>query len=871
MGVIGICLGISISSQAAIVTPEVEEDFQKRLPVIEKAGNLRLSERELTEEQRDALKMLYAYMPLPDMTDRDVDYYLDMVVDPALKARDEMPWGASVDDALFRHFVLPVRVNNEALDCHRPEFYAQLRDRVKDLPMKDAILEVNHWCHEKATYQPSDARTHSPLQTVGSAIGRCGEESTFTVAALRSVGIPARQVYTPRWAHTDDNHAWVEAWADGEWYFLGACEPEPVLNLGWFNAPASRGMLMHARVFGNYKGEEERLEKIDGITFINVTRNYAPVDTLTVRAVYPPETQSSPQGVPAADADVSFRLYNYAEFYPIAEKKTDTNGEASLVAGLGDLLVWVTDGERIGFGKASVGKDRTLTVVLDNTPGLQFSCDLDVTPPEGRDNSVEVSDEQRENNDMRIKAEDALRNEYLATFATDAEISSLATALGLESDALHEIMKNARGNHAVIATFLRGLRKEERRKGLLLLQSLTEKDLTDVSPEILEDHIGAVDPGAGELFGRYVMSPRIDNEELTTFRHFFATMIPASDMESFRDDPGEWTRWVAENIKAGERWYPEQITMSPEAVWKSRSTSPESRNLFYVAGARAMGIPARIDAVTGKTQWADKTGNWVDAAFDSADIKDAPERQGGLKMEYSATPIIPDPKYYSHFTVSKIEDGKPRLLNYPDFIELSETFGKGERLDTGTYLVTTGQRMADGGVLAHIETVRIGSEETSIPLKVRQDESRVQVIGSFDSESRYLPEGEAAERSLLSTTGRGYYVLVLVKGGHEPGNHALRDIAEASAELEACGRPIVVLSEGTGVNLSDFPTLPSVVSIGEDVDGRILGAIAEGMNLETTELPVIMIADTFNRVVFISQGYTIGAGSTIASVLNRLQ
>lgn len=59
-----------------------------------------------------------------------------------------------------------------------------------------------------------------------------GEESTFLVAALRSVGIPARQVYTPRWAHTDDNHAWVEAWADGKWYFLGACEPEPVLISG---------------------------------------------------------------------------------------------------------------------------------------------------------------------------------------------------------------------------------------------------------------------------------------------------------------------------------------------------------------------------------------------------------------------------------------------------------------------------------------------------------------------------------------------------------------------------------------------------------------------------------------------------------------
>ncbi len=69
------------------------------------------------------------------------------------------------------------------------------------------------------------------LFTIRSAYGRCGEQSTFTVAALRAIGIPARQVYTPRWAHTDDNHAWVEAWADGTWYFLGACEPEAVLNL----------------------------------------------------------------------------------------------------------------------------------------------------------------------------------------------------------------------------------------------------------------------------------------------------------------------------------------------------------------------------------------------------------------------------------------------------------------------------------------------------------------------------------------------------------------------------------------------------------------------------------------------------------------
>jgi len=57
----------------------------------------------------------------------------------------------------------------------------------------DAALEINHWCHEKVTYQPSDSRTSAPVSTILSARGRCGEESVLTVAALRTaVFLPVR-------------------------------------------------------------------------------------------------------------------------------------------------------------------------------------------------------------------------------------------------------------------------------------------------------------------------------------------------------------------------------------------------------------------------------------------------------------------------------------------------------------------------------------------------------------------------------------------------------------------------------------------------------------------------------------------------------
>ena len=288
----------------------------------------------LNSEEMQALHFLYAYMALADITDYPTAFHAANVRS-AFQARREMAWGSKVPELLFRHFVLPERVNNEPLDDSRQVFYKDLKRRVEGLSMKDAILEVNHWCHEHVTYQPSDGRTLSPLACVKTAIGRCGEESTFTVTALRSVGIPARQVYTPRWAHTDDNHAWVEAWADGEWYFLGACEPEAVLNLGWFNAPASRAMLMHTRAFGDYNGPEEVMLRTSNFTEINLIDNYGTTGRTDFRIV-------DRKGKAVDGARVDFKIYNYAEFYTAVTKYTDERGRTFLTAGLGDMLVWAS-------------------------------------------------------------------------------------------------------------------------------------------------------------------------------------------------------------------------------------------------------------------------------------------------------------------------------------------------------------------------------------------------------------------------------------------------------------------------------------------------------------------------------------------------
>ena len=115
-----------------------------------------------TAEEQHYLDELYKCMNPADKADRTEEFYLENAIRPALIARKEMPWGAIIPEREWLHFVMPLRVNNEAIDAHRPAFYSELKDRIKNLDMKSAILEINHWCHEKATYQPSDGRTHSP-------------------------------------------------------------------------------------------------------------------------------------------------------------------------------------------------------------------------------------------------------------------------------------------------------------------------------------------------------------------------------------------------------------------------------------------------------------------------------------------------------------------------------------------------------------------------------------------------------------------------------------------------------------------------------------------------------------------------------------
>ena len=560
MMIAGLFLSVCSITAQNLSMDRVNADFQKKKEALPTGDLFSVFRQQLTQEERDALTFFYAYMSVGDITDYSGDFYLENVRS-SLSTRKETTWGKTIPDDIFSHFVLPVRINNENLDRARMIFHDELMPRLKGLSMHDAVLEVNHWCHEKVNYQPADARTSAPLATVKTAYGRCGEESTFLVAALRSVGIPARQVYTPRWAHTDDNHAWVEAWVDGEWHFLGACEPEPVLDLGWFNAPASRGMLMHTKVFGYYQGPEDVMRRTANYTEINIIGNYAKFAPLTVTVV-------DNRQKPVEGACVQFKVYNYAEFFTVHTRTTEKDGKAGLSAGLGDMMVLVTKGDQFGIKKVTFGKEREVAIELSHRIGEEFSFPIDLVPPPVKPNIPEVTPEQRAKNDIRFNREDSIRNAYVASFPNASAIEQFASETGYKAADVNKYIVASRGNYGDIMAFLReAAKKNYATRALQLLATLSDKDLRDTPKSILDDHLYNTDLA---LDADKVLAPRIAGEMLTPYRSFFQKEISKKDAKMFRANPNNLAEWCRKNITLRDELCCVGTFISPEGVWRSR-------------------------------------------------------------------------------------------------------------------------------------------------------------------------------------------------------------------------------------------------------------------------------------------------------------
>lgn len=833
--------------------------------------------------EAQALKCLYASMPLSDAVDYPVELF-QAYARHGVFLWEKGPFAGRVPERLFAGYVLHHRVNNENLTEHREFFYNALKDRIARLDMRGAVREANYWCASQAAYRATDERTASPMCVYRSAFGRCGEESTFTVSVLRSIGIPARQVYAPWWSHCDDNHAWVEAWCDGEWVFLGACEPEETLNTGWFVGASSRAMLVHSRFFlpmAEEDGAPEAMPGKDMCTVMNRTERYAQTVGLEV-AVRDREGRQMP------GANVSFRVVNQAHFSEIASLQTDPEGRCRLLTGKGTLHIAAYRDGAYGEGFVDTGKGEICTIVLEpveKSPGSRrparakgesrqrdWEDRVILAPKDWDKNRILQTPEAKLRGRNRLKEMNALRREKENGFYDEALAErAMAQTETDERDRCISIMGKACGNQKEIADFL-GKPTDgayPSRWKLAVLESLREKDYRDVTAQILEENCvqTAVWDGTYEdsLLVPYILCPRVGNEMLRPFRGFIRGWLEEESRRcgrslasEVRRVPSAAWRLAKEKIASDPRVEYGDLVTSARGALESGCGSELTRRTVCVQILRTLGIPARLNPAEGVPE------AWEGERF--VPVEGSPRTcrlfvSGQKDVEWN---------YFGNWTLARFaEEGYRTLM--PGWAE-GEMSGGPVSIVPGKYRILTTNRLPNGNLLAKQMFFELtDGEELEIHLELA-DGDCADLLAAYDI-ADFALRGENGIKCLISdlVSERGGLFIWLGEG-EEPTEHILNEIYERKEAYGGLKTGVYFIAPGSRIKENPacrrvLKAVPGIRLLYDDF-GEAMETLARRMYLEPGKLPLAVIVNCAMEGVYGTAGYNVGTGDMILKLLN---
>lgn len=693
-----------------------------------------------TQDETEALRFLYSAMPLSDVLDYPAELYQSYAKHAVFLWR-EGPFAGKVPEKIFANYVLHYRVHNEDIADTRPFFYGELRERIAGKSMYDAVIAANYWCAEKATYQATFMRTQNPLTMYGTAIGRCGEGGPFATTALRSIGIPAREAAAPFWAHCDDNHAWVEAWCDGEWHFLGGGEPESRLDKSWFVAPASRAMLIDSAWFGKDKPEEPVAARRGMATILNHLPKYADTLELTVHV-------TDEKGKPVPGARVDFNVLNYARFGSLTSLYTgEKNGEEDygavrLDTGYGDLLLCAyadgcygekhisltgcgTKNERLKKEDDAADEDRaaaegssvtgkraaeeclsvrngtarcTIVIRRDWQKPEQWR-ELDFRAPKEVPCSEGKTEEEPAGEKLDLEAAAKKRQQRAAEFYEEEDAERvLARFSRADRDALDDILHEARGNMGEIVRFLEwdfGGQTEElcRLYGeeswkLKALQTLKKNDYWDIKAEVLAECCVCSSPYAErvpeDVFFDCLLCPGVMFEMPRTGRKVLLNALGEEQKAKIRRDPKALISMIEGLVIAmPEQEYANLVT-SPVGCLTGGVGSRISKNVLCVQIYRTLGIPARMRPMDRALEY------YMDEQFVPV-VLEAAGGRGKIVLRAEGEMKLND---WKHYSLAKFEDGRFQ----PVFIRPRK---KGEK--HGETPADSGEEVLSGEFLEDIE------------------------------------------------------------------------------------------------------------------------------------------------------------------------
>ena len=594
------------------------------------------------------------------------------------------------------------------------------------------------------------------------------------------------------------------------------------------------------------------------------------------------------EGAAVKGAQVQFLVLNMGEYFPIAKAETDEDGTVSLVTGLGSVRVLAFLPGMEGFAQADLdtrAQDEISLILTGETVEAEDWRTVDVIAPVDTPVNPDMpTPEQKAEGTRRLNEANKIRKE-----------------------------KKENWVNPELTAFLAGEDEKELRQAMV--DVLSEKDHTDCVCNVLEEHLeygkqcakefktksGTGKCGEKEMNGadrftqgaesanaecsnykaeksaaytratgaesgynfyiNYVLNPRVEDELLRPYRKGILSFFTEEQKADFRTNPAEIWNYIQAHITAYPDNERETVMETPYECLVSGIGTQRSQKVLFVAIARTLGIPARLNPDNKVMEY------WENNQF----VPVLKQQEGGavLTLRKEADAVW---NYYQNWTMGRLVGNEYVSLNLTGRSWEENTLELA--LIPGTYRIITTNRLPNGNQFAWEKTFTIkegGQREETLRLREAQLGDMLERIS--------LPEFEVKDSAgntvtCAELTKGGKKILMWLEESREPTEHILNEMLEHAEKFHEFENSISFMIRTP--EAKQDPLLAKVlkmfpnVSIYYDSFEENIELLGRRMYVDPDKLPLILVTNGESVGIYATSGYNVGTGDMLIRIMEEV-
>lgn len=432
-----------------------------------------------------------------------------------------------------------------------------------------------------------------------------------------------------------------------------------------------------------------------------------------------------------------------------------------------------------------------------------------------------------------------------------ARVQALCAQFGYGPE-VEAILRAACGNFDALAEFLAEPAFGPAQK-LALLQTLSEKDLRDVRPEVLREALAlAADDLPQDVRAlREILCPRIGTEPLARCRAALLNAFSQAQKQEFRREPTQLWQWIRENIRyVPEVEYRQLITLPAGAV-RLRCADLRSQRLLFVAACRALGVAARLDPHSGAAEYrsgesylSPEEGRTISAALR---LEKQPGETWQTDADFGLSVLAPD-------------GWQP--------LELSGLTWQGDCLTVplcpGVYRILTSSRLPSGDLRMSRLELRLDAGQTA-PVRLQRQPVAFSELAVDFTLADFQAEAPDGRRASAAELTKSPSLLLWLDAGSEPTEHLLNELLASRSRIRALRLVLLLRTR----QMLQNEKLRAVLAAFPEAEVWLTADSAEpaarSAYVDPDSLPLLLLCDRPRHIIHAAASYRIGSIDTALS------